>query len=570
MLIQPLLGRHLDQKLRNNSKTISRRTRVKLPSLYSAKGADVCPEAGTGARGSLRGTFNTRPVLRGFLKSLALFLSSAAALLYAQTPTAANSVDSVSSLFPQLESYVQQAMAKTGVPGVAVAIVYRDKVVYLKGFGVRKAGEGALVDPDTVFQLASVSKPIASTIIASLVGTGEIGWDQPIVTLDPGFKLSDPNVTAQVTIRDFLCHRSGLPTMSGDTLEDLGFSRPEILYKMRLLPLTGQFRKTYAYSNFGFTEAGIAASKAVHQTWEDLADQRLFKPLGMTSTSYRNSEYEDSPDKAAIHVIIDGKPIPRYKRYPDAEAPAGSAHSSVRDLAEWLRLQLANGQYNGEQIVAADALNETHSPQIQTGTNPPAFYGLGWNVNYQPDGKLILGHSGAFFIGTNTAVRLSPSDQLAIAVLTNAQPTGLPEAVTLTFFDLYMHGKPSQEWLTIAGDYYKALIESDNNAVPDYSKLTPPSSPAPGQALSAYVGTYRNAYYGTIDIFEQNNALWLRLPAQGALYTLSHWDGDTFTYRFEAEQGIGTRAVAFNLSGTPQVTIDNLTLEGDGTFKRIE
>jgi CubicO group peptidase (beta-lactamase class C family) len=499
------------------------------------------------------------------LYRLALILTASSPLLYAQTPAAANTSDTISPLFPQLETYIQQAMAKTGVPGLAVAIVFHDKVVYLKGFGVRKAGERALVSPETVFQIASVSKPIASTVIASLVGTGEISWDEPIVQLDRGFKLSDPNVTAQVTIRDFLCHRSGLPTLSGDTLEDLGFSRPEILYKLRLLPLTGEFRKTYAYSNFGYTEPGIAAAKAVHQTWEDLADQLLFKPLGMSSTSYRNTEFENSTNKAAIHIFVDGKAVPRYKRDPDAEAPAGGVHSTVRDLAEWLRLQLADGQYNGQQIVAADALNETHTPQIQTATNPPAFYGLGWNVGYDSNGKVILSHSGAFFLGAATAVQFSPSQQLGIVVLTNAQPVGLPEAVAQTFFDLYTQGHPTQDWLTIIGAYFKALLEREDDAVPDYSKLTPPSSPAPSQSLSAYVGTYRNSYYGTIDILEQSNALCLRLPAQGNLYTLSHWDGDTFTYRYQED----TRGIEFNLSGTPQVTIDNLTLEGNGTFKRI-
>jgi CubicO group peptidase (beta-lactamase class C family) len=142
-------------------------------------------------------------------------------------------------------------------------------------------------------------------------------------------------VTERLTVRDLLSHRSGLPTSAGDALEDLGFSRPEILHKMRLLHFPGEFRKDYKYSNFGFTEGATAAAKHVQERWEVLARERLFKPLGMTSTSYRYSDYENSENKAAIHVFVDGKPVARYKRDLYAEAPAGAASSSARDLAQW-------------------------------------------------------------------------------------------------------------------------------------------------------------------------------------------------------------------------------------------
>src|SRR6185312_2572299 len=259
---------------------------------------------------------------------------SSISLLAAQPSGSPDRDRAIGPLIQQIESFIGQGMDKTGVPGLAVAIVYQDKVVYLKGFGVRKAGLQARVDPDTIFQLASVSKPLASTVVANLVGRHEISWDDRIIDLDPGFRLSNPEVTEQLTIRDLLSHRSGLPTSSGDALEDLGFSRPEILHRMRLLRLVGEFRKHYEYSNFGFTEGAIAASKAVRERWEDLADERLFKPLEMTSTSYRWSDYRDAINKAAIHVFVDGKAVARYQRNPDAEAPAGSASSSVRDLAQ--------------------------------------------------------------------------------------------------------------------------------------------------------------------------------------------------------------------------------------------
>ena len=239
----------------------------------------------------------------------------------------------VNRLLPALTQYIKEGMAKTHVPGVAVAVVYRDKVVYLQGFGVRQAGKPELVDADTVFQLASVSKPITSTIVAGLVGDGTVSWDDRIADLDPEFQLSEPTIAAQVTVRDMLCHRTGLPTFAGDYLEDLGFTRPFILERMRQIPIKGTFRKTYEYSNFPYSEGALATAKQAGKVWEDLAEKRIFLPLGMASTSYRYSDYCNRANKAAIHVFVDDQPVARYEREPDAEAPAGGASSNVRDMA---------------------------------------------------------------------------------------------------------------------------------------------------------------------------------------------------------------------------------------------
>jgi CubicO group peptidase (beta-lactamase class C family) len=214
--------------------------------------------------------------------------------------------DRVQAALAQLDPYIRSAMDKTKFPGAAVAVIYNDQVIFLRGYGVRKVGEPAQIDPDTVFELASVSKPIASTILASLIGQGKISWDDKVADLEPGFKLSSPETTREITIRDFLSHRSGLATSSGDLLEDLGYSRPEILYRMRYLPLPGQFRKTYAYSNFGYTTAVIAAATKLGKPWEAIADEQLYAPLGMTSTSSRFSDYENRTNKAALHIMLDG------------------------------------------------------------------------------------------------------------------------------------------------------------------------------------------------------------------------------------------------------------------------
>jgi CubicO group peptidase (beta-lactamase class C family) len=256
-------------------------------------------------------------------------------------------------------------MVKTKVPGASVAVVFHDRVVFLKGYGVRRLGEPARVDPDTVFEIASFSKPIASTVVAEVVGHGNVTWDSRIQDLDPGFQLSDPTITKQLTVRDLLSHRSTLPTDAGDTLEALGYTRPEILSKLRMVELHGVFRKTYQYSNFGITEGALAATRHLGKTWEEVSEDLLYTKLGMTSTSSRYSDYFNRPDRAELHYRdADGVFRPRYIREADAESPAGGVSSSARDLAKWLRLQLAGGAFDGKQIVDRKELEETHTPQV--------------------------------------------------------------------------------------------------------------------------------------------------------------------------------------------------------------
>jgi CubicO group peptidase (beta-lactamase class C family) len=495
------------------------------------------------------------------------------------TTSVAPSLD-IQTALAKMDTYILDAMAKTRVPGLAVAVVYHDKVVFLKGYGVRKVGDPAAVDSDTVFELASVSKPISSTIMASLVSTGDVSWDDRIVNLDPGFALSAAAATQQVTIRDMFAHRSGLPTGAGDVLEDLGYSRPEILSRLRFVPLAGEFRTTYHYSNFAMTEGAIAAAKKVGKRWEDIADERLYSKIGMRSTSSRFSDYENNPNKAALHVIENGIYKNRFVRDADAEAPAGGVSSSVRDLAQWIRLQLGNGSVDGRQVITSAALAETHKPQICSSVPGPVaagqcpqgqFYGLGWNVNSNAQGKLQLSHSGAFLLGAGTSVYLIPDEQVGIVALVNASPIGLPEAVCLTFLDLLHYGAAQKDYPSLAAKGFAEFAAETQDSSPDYGRIKPPPKPAPAKPLTAYTGKYFNPYYGTVEIGVEGNQLILRLPPRGAYYELMHWDGDTFTYYFASENtGTGRRGVKFSGDGK-QVLIKNLAIIGNsGVFTRSE
>src|SRR5437868_86538 len=465
------------------------------------------------------------------------------------------------------------AAKQNAVPGFAVAVVFQDKAIYAKGFGVRDVNGKAPVNAATVFQLASVSKPIGATVVAAFVGDGKITWDSRLNELDSTFVMFDSSVTHEVTIRDMYAHRSGLPDHAGDLLEDLGFTRAEILFRLRYQHPDSSFRSHYAYTNFGMTEGGVAAAKAYGLQWEDAAAQKLYKPLGMTSTGSRYADFVARPNKALGHVLVNAKWLQRFKRDPDAQSPTGGVSSSVNDLTKWMRLQLANGKFDGKQIVDEKALAETHHPQILTGFNPytglPGFYGLGWNVSYDEQGRLRLNHSGAFALGAATYVNLVPADQLGIVVLTNAYPLGIAEALGTTFLDIALYGKPTQDWFALFTKLFSNPAAIGTFLGFDYSK--PPASPAPALKNSAYVGKYSNDYFGEISIIERDGRLAIVEGLKNQTTPMKHYDRDTFTYETQGENAVGTSGITFTIGpdGTAtQVVVENLNVRDEGIFKR--
>ncbi|MDF9791876.1 CubicO group peptidase (beta-lactamase class C family) [Methylorubrum extorquens] len=420
---------------------------------------------------------------------------------------------------PALEALAQQAIDAGDVPGLAIAVVYGDETLFLKGFGRRAIGKPDLVGPETVFQVASLSKPVTSTVVAALVGEGVVGWDSRVADLDPGFRLHEPYPASQVTVRDFLNHRSGLPGSAGDDLEGIGYGRDDILRRLRLVPPSSSFRAGYAYSNFGFTEGAVAAARPTGKPWDVVAQEKLFGPLGMTSTSMRHDDFLTRADRAALHVRRDGVWTAGTERDPDAQAPAGGVSSNVRDLARWVRLEIGNGLFEGTQRVAGAALAQTRGPLTARGTNPvtggASFYGLGWNIEYGRHG-LVWGHAGAFSVGAQTLVSIHPEAKLGIVLLTNAFPSGVPEGLADSFADLVFDGRIRKDWLKDWGEAYTSLFgpgAAANRAV--YSQ--PPANASASLPLSAYTGRYANAYVGNAEVAEIDGRLTLTVgPGRGA------------------------------------------------------
>jgi CubicO group peptidase (beta-lactamase class C family) len=436
--------------------------------------------------------------------------------------------EQVDAALTSIDGFVEAEMESSGVPGVAVAVVYDDEVVFAEGYGVREVGTQDRITSDTVFQIASLSKPITGTAVAGLVSKGVIGWDDPVHPYSPDLAFSDPWVTDHVTFADLYSHRSGLPGGIGDVLEIIGYSRDEILARLRFVPLN-PFRTSYAYTNFGMTAGGDAAAKAAGVSFEDMVDEQLFKPAGMTSSSVRYADFEARSDRAAIHVRIGGEWVPGPARMPDAQAPAGGVSSSLDDIARWLRLQLGGGSLDGVEIISEEALVPTHTPQV---VRPPApaydgpthFYGLGWNVEQDHLGYLRWAHSGAFDYGAATNATLLPTQRLGVVVLTNGMPIGVPETIVDQILDQIVTGEQTQDWQEYWSGVFGGLYGED----PALSEL--PDPPTPALANDAYLGSYANDFYGTFDVIADGDGLAVVQGPARVTFPLTHWDANTFTF----------------------------------------
>lgn len=502
------------------------------------------------------------------------FVAGTAALLVplpglAQTATK----EKVAAALPKLKEFARQITDKQLVPGLSIAIVHRDEIVLLDAFGVREIGKPAAAEPDTVFQLASVSKPLAATVVAGLVGDGKVSWDGRIRDIDPGFTLQDELAAANVTIRDLFAHRSGLPGHVGDDIEELGFTQGEILQRLHLAKPAYGFRNGYSYSNFGLTEAAVAAARFSGRSWEEAAEETLYKPLGMASTSSRYRDFMNQPNRAALHVRVDGEWASFTRRNADAQAPAGGASSTARDMAQWLRLVLANGQYEGRQVIAKDALQQTHVPASVRGVDPKtgdvAFYGLGWNVDYREHG-VEWSHAGAFSAGARTLVHLIPGEQLGIVVLSNAFPTGVPEGIARTFFDLVLVGSPTRDWVAHANGIFEAGYKEMMK--PSLAYEAPPASPAAALPISAYLGDYRNDYVGDAKVTESGGSLFLHLGPAGRRFPLTHFNRDVFVYAPMAEVPKARSGASFLIGPdgkAGELTVEDLNEYGLGRLTRV-
>jgi CubicO group peptidase (beta-lactamase class C family) len=512
---------------------------------------------------------------------LALLLGTAPLAAHAQAVHAeAVSDERLAAALQGLEDLARKTVEAKAVPGLAIAVVYKNKPVYLKGFGVREVGKPDLVDADTVFQLASLSKPISATVVAALVSEGLVGWDTRISDLDPAFQLHDPYPTAELTIRDLFSHRSGLPNNAGNDLEDIGFGRDEVLRRLRLVPAASSFRAAWSYSNAGFTEGAVAAAKPTGKSWETVAEEKLYRPLGMASTSSRHADYVARANRAELHVKTGADWAATVKRDLDMQAPAGGVSSNARDLAQWMRLELGWGVFDGKRMIDVFAIGESHVALMRRYSLSGAalFYGQGWGAEFGRRGRNWVHYSDFFsasaprtFVSLYPDVSHYPEAGLGIVVLSNAFPSGVPEGLAYSFADLVFDGKVEEDWVKRWDDLYE-LVYAKRVAAAKAPYASPPTTRSAALPLDAYAGRYANDYVGDAVVSLRDGALTLVVGPGGARsYALHHFDRDLFLYYPDSEAPDKPSAARFAIGPDGRaaaVQIESLDELRLGTLKR--
>ncbi|MFA5267716.1 MAG: serine hydrolase [Methanoregula sp.] len=427
------------------------------------------------------------------------------------------------------DDFVTQKMTEYEVPGAVVGIVENDSVVYLKGFGVRELGNPEMVDPDTRFQIASVSKYVTAGAVGSLVDEGKLDWDTPVVTYLPGFALKDTYAGEHATLRDLLAHRTGFKHFDGDLLGRLGYSTSEMLYRMRYLTPGSSFREKYIYSNAGFFIAGEAAAKVDNRSWEDLTDARIIMPLGMTrSGAHPETLYLDEN-----HYSGHGGAPGDIHTIPLEEAgfpAAGQVVSTGRDMTQWLRMMLNNGSVDGKQVLSPKTVQEIHAASLVAPHSGPlndlnGAVGLGCD-SYHFLSERVIEKNGALD-GVRSIVILIPDKKTGLVVIANKQLTVFPEAVRDEFLERYI-GKSgvdlqAKEKANQAG--WNSLLKSVER--PDDAK--------PATIATAVIaGAYKNDLYGTMLVSEGADAsnMTFRLGPDKYPGTLMHVTENTWYFSF--------------------------------------
>ncbi len=468
-----------------------------------------------------------------------------------------------------VDAYIDKAIKAWEVPGLALVVVRNDSIVHAKGYGVKELGKPALVSERTVFAIGSASKAFTAGLVGLLVDEGKLKWDDPVAQHLPGFQMNDPYASKELTLRDALSHRSGLAR--GDRLWYASeLDREEILKRVRYLEPTWSFRSQFGYQNLMYLAAGQTAAHVAGKSWDDLVQQRIFTPLGMTSSSTSTLKLSGQPDVSMPHTRINDKVASIQWRNIDNVAPAGSINSNVLDMAQWLRLQLGSGVYAGTTIFKPATAREMHQPNtiirsdLRTDSLLPEThlraYGLGWFMEDYRGRKIV--HHGGNIDGMSALVWMVPEEKLGVVILTNMNATNLPTALAHRVTDLFL-GDAKRDWSAEYLAFAKAA-QARAAAAPNPVDRARVSGTKPSLAIEKYAGTYENELYGNVQVTNENGRLLLKAGA-AFVGDLEHWHYDTFRVTWR-DPTLGRGFVNFTIDVRAQP--EQIRIDGLADFRR--
>lgn len=435
----------------------------------------------------------------------------------------------ISNKFEEFNDFLLEKMKEWDIPGIAVGIIKDDEIIYASGLGLRDVNNNLEATPNTLFAIGSASKSFTTLAIGILVDEGKLDLDTPIKKYMPSFEMHNKYAEEHLTLRDMLCHRSGLPRH--DALwYNSSLSRKELVGRIKYLEFSKDFRETWQYNNLMYATAGYIIELITGVTWEEFVKIRILEPLCMNNTNFSVDVSKKSADYSQPYSQEGDKIHQTNFRNIDTLGPAGSINSNLTDMLKWLNLHLNKGNLNGKQIISEKNISKLHSPQIPCQLFPLKFdelgfssYGLGWFIeSYR--GKKHVNHGGNID-GFCSYISFLPDENIGVVILSNLANPFCTMPIAYHIYDKIL-GYDYIDWnkklKTEGAKMFKAM-EGANEAVRNSKKeITPPS-----HSLDEYTGTYEHLGYGSLKIETKDNSL--KLTYNNIEYTLNHKCYDIFT-----------------------------------------
>jgi len=501
-------------------------------------------------------------VHRVYRVALGLLLAAPATVAIAQTSR------SGSPDWAAFDKYVAQSARDWRVPGMAIAVVRGDSVAFARGYGLRKVGAGDQVDAHTRFAIGSTTKAMTAAALAMLVDDGKLRLDDRVIDHIPEFQLADPWVTREVTIRDLLLHRTGLPGTDG-LWTRFAYSPEEMMRRLRYVKPSSSFRTKWDYQNVMYGVAGIVIERASGMSWAAFLKTRIFAPLGMTETEPLVAGILAKPNVATPHALRADSVVIARLGNTDSIAPAGSVWSSVSDMSKWMRFVLDSGRVGSRRLISASSFRELVTPQIQADTNqypalrlsrPHSFsYGLAWFIQdyrLQP----VWMHTGSIS-GMSAIVGLMPASRAGVVVLLNLDHAELRHSLMYKAFDQVLGGPP-RDW---SGEL-RALMTAPSGVGPNVAGNAgnAPAPAGPSLPLQRYTGVFVDSTYGKIQVTLVNGVLRAQVENEQPV-ELEPAGNERFRSRTPAE-GQGT-VLIFVPDGSGNISA--VRLSGTMVFSRV-
>jgi CubicO group peptidase (beta-lactamase class C family) len=491
-------------------------------------------------------------------------------------PAQSNPGKEISAAMNGFDDFVALALKDWKVPGVAVAIVRGNNVILVKGYGLRDVDKNLPVTPNTLFSIGSITKSFTVTTLGMQMDEGKVDWDKPVREYLPGFRMFDPAVTEQLTVRDLVTHRSGLPR------HDLvwytsDFPREDLIRRLQYLEPNKPLRYQFQYNNLMFMTAGYVAGHLDGKSWEDTVKARILTPLGMNATTYSYKVSQAGPDFALPYrkgrdLKAEVKRIPFDAQCPDgcAMGPAGEINSSVADMSKYLLLHMNLGKVEGKQLLSANNAVQMQTPQMVI-AGAPAYkeesensYGMGFFISAYRGHKEV--DHGGNIDGFSAELAFLPADQIGVVVLTNLDGTPLPNIIAYNVFDrlLGMDQVPwSKRFLDSETKGKQSEEEVKNKGYAGRKLGTHPS-----HDLKDYAGDYGHPGYGVVSIATDGDGFKMMFNRVSA--TLKHYHYDSFQVPDDPFDPFAKVLVTFQTDSAGDVVSLSMVLGNkDTSFTRL-